>query len=334
MSETRIWKGHGLGNDYLIADVADLPAPLSPARIRFLCDRHRGLGSDGILLADIGSGGIGVVGDDAQPNAPGSTGPAEAARSARSREPAREAGAPGRAHGYALRIFNPDGTEAEKSGNGLRIFGAWLYRGGLVGLGEWFDVRLIRDRVRMRVEAELSHGALLIRVALGRAVFRGEDVAFRPRADEVLDYELALPHGGSARINTVSLSNPHCVVFVPALDRADFLARAPQLCRHPGFAAGTNVQFARVAGPRTLEAWIWERGVGETLASGSSASAVCAAAVRRGLVAPGALQVVMPGGTADVDVTPDYEVVLVAPAQLIYEAALVAGAEAEYLTLA
>ncbi|NJD09552.1 MAG: diaminopimelate epimerase [Gemmatimonadetes bacterium] len=291
MSEFRISKGHGLGNDYLVADVATLPAPLSPARIRFLCDRHRGLGSDGILLADPG-------------------------------DPIR------------LRIFNPDGTEAEKSGNGLRIFGAWLYRHGRVTLDEWFEVALIRDTVRMRVESELANGALQIRVELGRATFRGAAVGFRPRAEETLDYELALPAGGSARINTVSLANPHCVVFVDTLRRDDFLARAPQLCTHPEFGAGTNVQFARVAGPRTLEAWIWERGVGETLASGSSASAVCAAAVRRGLVAAGQLEVVMPGGGAQLEVTPACDVILIAPAQLIYTAALEAGAVAEYLALA
>ena len=290
MSDVIVSKGHGLGNDYLITDASRLPAPLSPARIRFLCDRHRGLGSDGILLADLRDG-------------------------------------------IALRIFNPDGSEAEKSGNGLRIFGAWLYRHGLVGLDEWFEVRLLRDTVRMRVEAELEYGALRIRAELGRAVFRGQAVGFQPRADEVLDFELALPAGGSARINTVSLANPHCVVFVDVLERADFLVRAPQLCTHPEFAAGTNVQFARVVGPRTIEAWIWERGVGETLASGSSASAVSAAAVRRGLVPGGALQVVMQGGTADIKVTPDYQVILVAPAQLIYTANLERGAEDEYLAL-
>lgn len=284
-------KGHGLGNDYLVADASALPAPLSPARIRFLCDRHRGLGSDGILLADL-------------------------------------------SEGIALRIFNPDGTEAEKSGNGLRIFGAWLYRHGRVGLGEWFEVRLVRDTVRMRVEAELAHGALRIRVELGRAVFRGESVAFAPQRGEVLDYELALPAGGTARINTVSLSNPHCVVFTDRLQRGDFLQRAPQLCTHPAFTAGTNVQFARVAGERTLEAWIWERGAGETLASGSSASAVCAAAVRRGLVQAGLLEVIMPGGTASVEVTGGYEVILVAPAQLIYQANLEVGAAEEYAALA
>jgi diaminopimelate epimerase len=134
----------------------------------------------------------------------------------------------------------------------------------------------------------------------------------------VLGLDLPLPAGGTAEINTVSLANPHCVVFVDALDRTDFLARAPQLCTHEAFAEGTNVQFARVAGPRLLEAWIWERGAGETLASGSSASAVACAAVRRGFVAPGTFEVRMLGGSVDVEVSDTYDVVLTGPAQIVY----------------
>ncbi|HSJ16398.1 MAG TPA: diaminopimelate epimerase [Longimicrobiales bacterium] len=281
-------KGHGLGNDYLVVDNAALPAPLTPGRARLLCDRHRGVGSDGVLLADL-------------------------------------------AHDIALRIINPDGTEAEKSGNGLRIFGAWLYDTGRVALDQWFQVRLIRDTVRMRVEQELAHGALRIRVEIGRASFRGADVGFRPSAGETLDYELALPQGGTARVNTVSLSNPHCVVFVDRLERDDFVRRAPQLCTHPEFTAGTNVQFARVAGANAIEVWIWERGAGETLASGSSASAVCAAAVKRGFIAPGEIEVRMAGGVARVEVRPDYTVVLVAPAQLVFSGVLEPGLRQAFL---
>jgi diaminopimelate epimerase len=289
VTEVAFSKGHGLGNDYLVIDLATLPAPLTPERARLLCDRHRGIGSDGILLADL-------------------------------------------ERDIALRIINPDGTEAEKSGNGLRIFAAWLYGRGMVQLDQWFTVRLIRDTVRMRVEEELAQGALQIRVAIGRASFRGADVGFRPRADEALDYDLALPEGGSARVNTVSLSNPHCVVFVRELDRADFLRRAPQLCTHPQFAAGTNVQFARtIATERALEVWIWERGAGETLASGSSACAVAAAAVRRGFMAPGDLELRMPGGTAYVEVRENFDVILLAPAQMIFSGVLNAGLLEAYL---
>jgi len=141
----------------------------------------------------------------------------------------------------------------------------------------------------------------------------------------VFGHELALPRGGSAAINTVSLGNPHCVVFVDTLERSDFLARAPQLCTHAAFAEGTNVQFARVAGPRELEAWIWERGAGETMASGSSACAVAAAAVRRGFVEPGQFIVQMEGGTVEITVSAEYDVELLGPAQMVYEGVVLDG---------
>ena len=273
-----VWKGHGLGNDYLVVDRADLPFELTPARVRYLCDRHRGFGSDGILIADLSDG-------------------------------------------IALRIMNPDGTEAEKSGNGLRIFGAYLHGRDVVGT-DWFDVRLTKDTVAMRVEEVLEHGVLMIRVEMGTAQFTAESAGFTGSAGVVGEVPVDLPHGGSARINPVSLSNPHCVVFLDQLDRADFLARAPQLCTHPLFPKGTNVQFARIIDQHTVEAWIWERGAGETMASGSSASAVCAAAVHNDLLRPGTFEVRMEGGSVEVEVTANYAVKLRGPAQMIYRAQL------------
>ena len=278
--EVRFVKGQALGNDYFVMDAAELPVPLTPERAVLLCDRHRGPGSDGVLLADLSSDPV------------------------------------------HLRIINPDGTNAEKSGNGLRIFGAYMYGRGLAKLNEWFEVRLARDTVSMRVEEELEAGAVLIRVQMGPASFEGSEVGFVPESGEVLEYELSLPGGGSASINTVSLGNPHCVVFVDELRRSDFLERAPQLCTHPSFSAGTNVQFARVLGPRELEAWIWERGANETLASGSSACAVASAAVRRGFVRPGQFVVQMMGGSVEVTVSDDYQVELLGPAQIVYEGRL------------
>jgi diaminopimelate epimerase len=278
--DVRFVKGQALGNDYFVMDAAELPVPLTPERAVQLCDRHRGPGSDGVLLADLTADPV------------------------------------------HLRIINPDGTDAEKSGNGLRIFGAYMYGRGLAQLNEWFRVRLARDIVSMRVEDELDAGAVLIRVRMGPATFNGADVGFVPEAGEVLEHELSLPGGGSASINTVSLGNPHCVVFVDDLQRGDFLERAPRLCTHPSFSAGTNVQFARVIGPRELEAWIWERGANETLASGSSACAVASAAVRRGFVEPGQFEVQMVGGSVEVTVSEKYDVELLGPAQIVYEGRL------------
>jgi diaminopimelate epimerase len=229
-----------------------------------------------------------------------------------------------------LRILNPDGTWAEKSGNGLRIFGAYLHHRGLAVLNEWFEVELPRDTVSMRIEGEFDAGTVMIRVRMGQAEFDGALIGFAPEPGEALGYLLELPDGAAAAVNTVYLGNPHCVVFVDELERADFLQRAPQLCTHAAFAAGTNVQFARVVGPSELEAWIWERGAGETLASGSSACAVAAAAVKRGFVAPGRFIVQMPGGEAEITVAEDYQVELLGPAQIVYEGRLVKAVAAAW----
>jgi diaminopimelate epimerase len=276
-----IHKGVALGNDYLVIDSADLPWQLTPARCRAICDRQEGVGSDGILIIDVG-------------------------------------------RGFALRILNPDGSEAEKSGNGLRILAAWLHGRGLVRRGEWFTVRLVRDSVRMRVDGERPDGALDVRAEMGRASFAADSVGFAG-SGEIIARPLDLPDGASAAITTVSMANPHCVVFVERLDREDFLHRAPLLCTHDAFVHGTNVQFATVFEPASLEIWIWERGVGETLASGSSACAAAAAAVRRGFLRPGPIEVRMRGGTADIEVGDTYSIRLRGPARMVFSASIPEG---------
>lgn len=269
-------KGQALGNDYLILDAADLPWRLTPERIRALCDRHRGIGSDGILLGVIGAGRV------------------------------------------QLRIYNPDGTEAEKSGNGLRIFAAYLHGHGLVG-GAPFTVHLPGESVALQVHQHGEDGSLEVSAAMGQPSFHAEAIGFRPGLGEVAGGTvLELGDGLSAEVHPVSIGNPHCVVRVDDLDRADFLRRAPLLASHVAFAAGTNVQFMRITGPQSIQAWVFERGAGETLASGSSACAVAAVARRQGWTTGGNVTVEMAGGTALVEAGADGALQLRGPAQIIY----------------
>ncbi len=253
----RFWKGQALGNDYVVLDGTGTGAP-DPGVIRGLCHRHRGVGADGVLVADL---------SDEVP---------------------------------AVRIFNPDGGEAEKSGNGLRIFGAWLHDTGRVGT-EPFRVALPGETVEMVVVSSRA-GMHTLRVAMGTPRFRAGDIPF---ADADPDAEVqgrSLGVAGTALgIHLVSMGNPHCVVFVDDLDDDAFRRLAPTLQAHPAFTAGVNVQFARVADDDTLEARIWERGAGETLASGSSACAVVAAAHRSGRIDADAVTVSMPGGSVTVE---------------------------------
>lgn len=275
MTDLPFAKGQALGNDYLVVDAADLPWPLTPERVRVLCDRHRGIGSDGILLGSVEGGR------------------------------------------FRLRIYNPDGSEAEKSGNGLRIFAAYLHGRALVR-EEAFRVELPGEVVTMQVVGVGEWGELDIVADMGHASFRGQDIGFLPVVGEVGGVELELGDGMTARVHPVSLGNPHCVVVVDELRREDFLSRAPRLATHPAFPRGTNVQFARVAGPDTVEGWIHERGAGETLASGSSACAIAVVTHHLGLVSARELRVRMPGGEARISLCEDGMVRLRGPAQIVF----------------
>ena len=278
------FRGHGLGNDYIALDPEELDFKLTPARIRALCDRHVGLGADGILVL--------------APSA--------------------------KAH-FGVRIFNPDGSEAEKSGNGLRIFGRFLHatrrtkrrrlsvetRGGVVELS--LDVN---------EHGDVHHATL----AIGRASFRPEDLPCTLEVEEVVDQQLRVG-SRTLRFTGVSVGNPHCVVFRtkdrPWTER-DLLTLGPQLETHHLFPRFTNVQLVVPTGPRELSLLIWERGAGATRASGSSASAAACAAIRLGLV-KGPVTARMPGGTLHIDVSEDFDVTLAGPVEEIARGQLAAS---------
>ena len=274
---TRFFKGHGLGNDYLALELPELKFELTPPAIRLICDRHLGVGSDGIL-ARTGS---------------------EVAS-------------------FGLRIFNPDGSEAEKSGNGLRIFARYLLGRGEVQVGSPFTVETPGGIVTMVVISQ-SDDSALVEVEMGRASFRSAAVGLNGPDREVDGEMLELEAGDRVPINTVSIGNPHCVIFEDEVDVDDLRRRAPQISTHPWFERGTNVQFAHPLGGSSVEAWVWERGAGETSASGSSACAVAAAAVRRGLVSSREVEVRMPGGVLEVRVGEAWDLVLRGPVEAVYE---------------
>ncbi len=271
-SALEFYKAHALGNDYLAVEQAAWPH-LSPAAVRLLCDRRRGVGSDGVLLRV-------------------------------------HAGA-----GFRVRIFNPDGSEAEKSGNGLRIFAAYLLARGEIAVAETVAVGTAGGTVELRVVARGEDGILDICARMGVASFASADVGMEGADREVLDEPLQLADGERLPIHAVSVGNPHCVIFRTRLDPAELRVLGPALSSHPAFAGGVNVQLARVAGPGAVEALVWERGAGATSASGSSACAVAAAAVRAGLLDPGEVEVRMPGGTLRVSVAADWGLLLRGPVE-------------------
>lgn len=177
---------------------------------------------------------------------------------------------------YGVQIWNPDGSKAEKSGNGLRIFAVWLADNQ--GAGGEFTVHTGTDKVSCWVLKDT------VRVAMGRATSQPEDIPVRGVTHERL-FEL-----GEERVpvTAVGMGNPHAVIFVTEpLDEVPWRRWGRALESHPDFPNRTNVQVARVLDPTTIEARVWERGAGETQASGSSACAVVAAAVWTGRGARG-----------------------------------------------
>ena len=272
-------KGHGLGNDYLVLDRADLSHDLAEAEIVRLCDRNRGIGSDGILLL----------------------------------EPTSRAD-------FGLRIFNPDGSEAEKSGNGLRIFAKYLWDHGRAKT-EVFTVDTKGGVVECTCHVRGGRVGF-VTVEMGRASFRPADMPMTGVDGDAVRVPLRLPDGTSVTATVVSVGNPHCVVFVDRLDEAECRRLGPLLERHPAFPRRTNVQFARATGKHTLEILIWERGAGFTLASGSSSCGAASAAVRTGACEHGRVTVRMPGGELAVEVRPDWSLRLEGPVEEVYSGAL------------
>jgi len=212
---------------------------------------------------------------------------------------------------FRARMFNPDGSEFERSGNGLRVLGAYLTR---VAPGrDHYRVEVGGREVELRIHGR-SGAVLDISVEMGRAETGPAAVALDPEALDV-DGCMEGPDGERLRVVPVSVGNPHLVVPSDRLTDAELKRVGSFLVAHPALANGTNVQLAAVGADGVLRALVWERGVGPTSASGTSACAVAVAAVHEGWAPASALRVEMPGGTMSVTVSPDLDVVLRAPVE-------------------
>lgn len=266
------FRGHGLGNDYLVMDPKELTFKLTPANIRAICNRNWGLGSDGIL-------------------APVPSGKAD----------------------FGLRIFNPDGSEAEKSGNGLRIFARYLHAAGKTKR-KHFTVDTKGGLVSIELHLDRHSEASAVTVEMGQATFKPAALPCRLAAVELIEQPIEAS-GRFLRFTGVSVGNPHCVIFKPKGEqwtREELLALGPALEHHPLFPKRTNVQLAVPTGPKEIFILIWERGAGETQASGSSSCAAASAAVRLGLV-QSPVTVKMLGGALTIQVAPDFNLTMKGP---------------------
>ena len=222
---------------------------------------------------------------------------------------------------FGLRIFNPDGSEAEKSGNGLRILAKYLWDHGHARGKSTFTVDTKGGVVECTCH-ERDGRVSFVTVEMGRATFRAPEIPMNGPDREVVSVPLQLADGTSLTATAVSVGNPHCVIFVDRLDEAEARRLGPMVERHPAFPQRTNVQFARVAGRDRVDILIWERGAGYTLASGSSSCGAASAAVRNGRCDAGRVTVQMPGGTLVVEVRADWSLRLEGPVEEVYTGTL------------
>ncbi|MCX7738010.1 MAG: diaminopimelate epimerase [Hydrogenothermaceae bacterium] len=206
---------------------------------------------------------------------------------------------------FKLRIFNPDGSEAEKSGNGLRIFCKFLYDYKYTTEDE-FTVETKGGIVKAKIEEKEKGKARVITVDMGKATFKPEEVPVNIEKDECLDMDLEVG-GRSFKVNCVSVGNPHCVVIVDELNEEDIKRFGPLIENHPLFPNRTNVQFVKLLSKEEVSILIWERGAGFTLASGSSSCGVASVMVKKGLT-DRRIKVNMPGGTLTIEVDPNFNI--------------------------
>jgi diaminopimelate epimerase len=254
----RFEKWQALGNDYLILERERLPWELTEARVEWLCDQHFGIGSDGVLLLS------------------------------RSEDPGFVAD---------LRIFNPDGSEAELSGNGAREAILYLRRHRWTEEDE-FAISTVAGPIRPTITGELTCS-----VDMGRASTSSKDF---PSGSE--DGRGTLQAGGREwEFQHVSIGNPQCTIVVAAdeLDELDLGAIGPNVEGHDLFPNRTNVSFLAIDGSR-VRARIFERGVGETLSSGTGASGAAITAFLRGSASP--ILVELEGGELEVEISEDLDV--------------------------
>src|SRR5690349_14774389 len=266
------FRGHGLGNDYIVMDPRELTFKLTPKNIERICNRNWGLGSDGILAL-----------------------------------------VPSKKADFGLRIFNPDGSEAEKSGNGLRIFARYLHATAKTKKKQ-FTVATKGGLVKITLHVDRQGDASAATVEMGHATFKPAALPCTLAVPELIQQPIEAA-GRSLIFTGVSVGNPHCIVFKPAGEswsREDLLALGPVLENHRLFPKRTNVQLAIPTGPKEIFILIWERGAGETQASGSSSCASASAAVRLGLV-KSPVTVNMPGGTLNIDVAQDFSLTMTGP---------------------
>ena len=212
-----------------------------------------------------------------------------------------------------VRIFNPDGSEAEKSGNGLRIFAKYLFEKKYV-TGQDFSIATAGGIVDAHVVDEHAN---LIKIKMGKITFLSTEIPVKGDQRQVVDEELEI-NGAAYKVTCLSIGNPHCVIPTEDVSAEKARELGPHVENHEMFPNRINMQLLKVIDRANIEIRIWERGAGYTLASGSSSCAAAGAAHRLGLV-DDRINVKMPGGSLLVEIGEDLAVDMTGPVEGVFE---------------
>jgi diaminopimelate epimerase len=206
---------------------------------------------------------------------------------------------------FGLRIFNPDGSEAEKSGNGLRIFSKFIFDYGFAK-GNDFSIHTLGGIVRAHIIETKNNKATLIKVDMGKPIFNAREIPVAADGELFFDKKIQVADREYI-VNCVSVGNPHCVIMKDKLDIEEIKKYGPLIETHSMFPNKINVQFVKPISNNEIEILIWERGAGYTLASGSSSSAVSCVVRKKGLVGND-VTVKMPGGELQIEIDDDWNI--------------------------
>lgn len=276
-------KMHGLGNDFVVIGALDgLPLPEGELGefARFVCDRHFGIGADGVVWI-----------------------------------------LPSENSDFKMRIFNPDGSEAEMCGNGIRCAAKWFYDRDYAK-GELIRIETLAGVKTVSVWAE-GGKAVSVTVDMGEPIFKPSMIPTTlGDNDEAIEVTLHVEGVGDFAVSAVSMGNPHCVIFVDKIDDFPVEVIGPKIENHPAFPQRTNVEFVQVASKEELQVRVWERGAGLTLACGTGACASLAAATKTGRTERKA-KVKLPGGTLTIEWREDGRIYMTGPAVEVFHGGFV-----------
>lgn len=273
---TKIFKYEALGNDYLVMDPNFCDIELNSENIVRICHRNFGCGSDGILHGPI---------FDEENN-------------------------------ICFKILNPDGSEAEKSGNGIRIFSKYLRDYGYVNERE---ISLLTKGGRVYV-TYLNEDGTLIKVSMGKVSFNSKHVGVEGKEREVINEEVYILDR-EFEITALTIGNPHAVCIFENLDEDSIHKYGPHIESHKMFINRTNVQFVEVLDRGTIKIKIYERGAGYTLASGSSSCSAASVCYKLGLV-DSKILVICDGGNIEINIDESGEVFMTGEVKRVYEGVL------------